>query len=284
MILGKLLETTLTACGLLDLRQPATGGSTTTVQDTALLNKKGTNFYKDRILVVSKTTNGAAPQGQFGIVSAYSAANPPTFTVPTMTQTAHSGDIYAVMKNTIALYEAIEQINIAMDMLPAVRLEDTSLTASASTLEYTLPIATKGYPIQDVLIGNSTNGWKQKRDYKIRPAVGGSTETLVFQTQPPYDTNTPANGTIRLIYLGKQTALSAFSDTISEKYADELVNAVCAFQMIEYYINKKTLHNNKGWMGRHAFLQQRYQLALQNNPVRTPPGVSPRTVVLGNMP
>jgi len=284
MIFGKLLENVYAAVGLLELRNLATGGSATTIQDTSLVNKKGTNYYKDHIFFISKTTDGASPQGKFGIITSYATGATPTFTIPTVTDAVGAGDVYAVAKDTITLYEMIGQINMAMGELPAIRHENTSLTAAQDTLEYTLPIATKGYKIQEVMIGNATDGWKPVKEWKVKNAVGGSTETLVFQYQPPYDSATAANKTIRLIYLGKPAELATYSDTINEAYPDELVVSLCAWQVLQYYINKKNLHNNKGWMGRFQMAQQRYQKAAMDNPVRVQAGVQPRTFMWSSLP
>lgn len=283
MNLGKLLEETYSNCGFVKLRGVATGGTTQTIVDSSLATRYSSNAFKRHIAFISETTDGAAPEGQYKLLNATGTYTAATWTInlpSVVTAAVGAGDIYSIMKPTIELYEMIQQINAAMGKLPAVRLEDTSLTASASTLEYTLPIATKKYPLQDVHIGNATDGWKRFKNYEVRPASEGSTETLVFLSQPPYDADTSTNQTIKLTYLGKQTSLNSYDDSISEKYADELVYAVCAYTALNYHITKKNLLTNKRWVAKLGVFQQRYYEALRDNPVRVPPSVQPRTVNL----
>ena len=284
MNLGKLLEETYMAMGFLRLRSVATGGSATSIVDTALATLYGTNAFKKHIFFISQTTDGASPQGKFGVLpAAHYVAATQTFTIPTVTDAVGAGDIYSIMRPNLELYEMISKINLAMSKLPAVRLPNTSLTAAANTLEYTLPVATKGYEIQEVWIGNATDGWQKMTNWKISPAAPGSTETLVFNTQPDYDGTTAANCTIKLIYLGKQTALSAYSDTISEKYPDELVYSACFLTALEYYMTKKGLMVNRRWAPILQGARERYNLAKMDNPVRTPPAAQRRTYELGRM-
>jgi hypothetical protein len=67
MNLGKLLEEVYAACGLQVLRRVATGGSATTVEDTAIKNRKGDGFYAQganggHVMIISQTTDRAAPE------------------------------------------------------------------------------------------------------------------------------------------------------------------------------------------------------------------------------
>jgi len=284
MILGYLLEQVYSALGFVKLQSIATGGSATTIVDTSLATRFGTNAFKKHLFFISKTTDGAAPQGQFGILpTAHYVASTWTFTIPTVTAAVGAGDIYTIMKPTIELYEMLSQINIGMALLPPVRLSDTSLTGTVNTLEYTLPVATKGYPIQEIWIGNATDGYKQNTDYRVRPATGGSTETLVFGSQPGYDSTTASNETINIIYLGKQTTLSTYSDTISEKYPDELVISACVYTALRYYMIKKGLMINRRWTPILQEYEKRYNRATVEHPVRTLPASQPKTINFGRM-
>jgi len=273
MNVGKLLEEMYRSLGLMKLQSVATGGSTTTIVDTSLATKYGTNAFRKHLAFISRTTDGAAPQGQFGLLPAsHYVASTQTFTIPEVTAAVGAGDIYTIVpQSQISLYEMIAELNIAMGMLPSVRLLDTSLTVADNTKEYTLPVATKGYPIQEIRVGNTTDGYNIRADYHIRPASAGSTETLEFKEQPG-DTD----DTIEITYLGKQTSLTTYSDSISEKYPDELVYSACAYRAIQYYLNKKGLHRNRRWSSIAADLEKRYNRAVYENPVREEPASIPR--------
>ena len=272
MILGKIIEKVGEALGLTKFTSIATGGSTTTIVDTALATRYATNGFKQHIVIITKTTDGAAPQGEFGLFpTAHWVTATKTFTIPTVSAAVEAGDLYTVIKPTIPIYELLSQINVGLGKLDAIALVDTSLTTLNETREYTLPIATKGYEIQDVKIGNSTTGYFRHTDYLIRRAVGGSTETIVFTTQPPIDLNTPANHTIEITYLAKPSVLSVYSDAVSEKYADELVISQVALSVLEYHMNKKRLYRNRNWIALLSHLQGRLGLALQESPVEVLP-------------
>jgi len=283
MNFGKLLEEVYLNCGLLALRRAATGGSATTVVDTGIINRKGDGYYAQgnnggHVLFVSQSTDRAAPEAEFGVVSSFTlSASTPTFTIPTVSAAVAAGDIYSVMKPTIPLYEMIARVNEGMRRLPPVQLSDVSLTGAANTLEYSLPVATKGYEIQEVRIGNATDGYQKKTDYRIRPAAAGSVEKLVFLTQPDDDT-------IEVTYLGKQTALSLYSDSISEKYPEELVIAVCSQAAWEMLMRKRpSWYVDKTKMGMYNDIIQRAERAKAENPVRTLPAGRTRTHELGRM-
>jgi hypothetical protein len=284
MNLGKLLEETYSALGFIRLRSLATGGSATTIIDTALAIQYPTNGFKKHIFFISQTTDGLSPQSKFGVLpAAHYVAATQTFTIPTVTDSVGAGDIYAIAKPTVDLYEMLGQINLAMAKLPAVRLSDVSLTAAKDTLEYTLPLAVKGYEIQEVWIGNATDGYQKDNNYRVRPAVGGSTEKLVLGTQPDYDPDTAADHTIDIIYLGRQTTLSVYSNTISEKYPDELVYSCCFMTALEYYMKKKGLMINRRWTPILEGAKERFNRAMAENLPRAKPASLQRTVELGRM-
>src|SRR5688572_22050535 len=117
MLFGKLLEEVYIAVGLQFQRRVATGGSTTTVVDSGYVNRKGDGHYAQgpnggHILFISQTTDDGAPVNQFGEVSAYTfSTSTPTFTIPVLSAAVGAGDIYAVMKPQVQLYEMIGRVN-----------------------------------------------------------------------------------------------------------------------------------------------------------------------------
>ena len=65
---GQILEKTYEALGFVRLRSLATGGSATTIVDTSLATRFGTNAFRNHIFFISKTTDGLTPQSKFGLL------------------------------------------------------------------------------------------------------------------------------------------------------------------------------------------------------------------------
>lgn len=291
MNLGALLEHVYRACGLQVIRRKATGGTTTTVVDTAYTNRKGDNFFAQganggHILFISETTDGAAPQGQFGEVSGFVNSGGPTFTVPTMTAVAGAGDIYAVMKPTLPLYEMIAQVNAGLRRLGNLDRVDTSLTGLTDTLAYSLPSGVNATNIKKVEIGNDDPdyGWMDARGYSVQPKAAGTGDQIIFTNQPPYDPNTAANRTIKITFHGPHPTLASYSDYVEKSVPDELAIAFCAETAWEYLMQKRPASfGDKTKLSQFASMQQRRQEAEFKFPVRSQPGNAKRRIRLGEL-
>ncbi len=278
MQLGKLLEELYVALGLQVLRRAATGGSTTTVVDTGLINRKGDGFYSQgsnggHIMFISQSTDRAAPEGQFGEISNFTlSTTTPTFTVPTMSAAAGAGDIYAVMKPSIQMYEMIGRVNAGLRRLPAMELVDLTLTGLQDTRVYNLPFAVGAYELLGIEIGNDTDGWKDAPGFSITPNAGSTQDKLVFVSQPPYNSTTAANETFKIRYLAKHPTLSIYSDYVEKSVADELALAVCAEAAYEHLMIKRPAwFNDKTRLGVLSFIQTKKADAMLANPIRIKP-------------
>lgn len=291
MQLGKLLEEVYIACGLQVLRRKATGGTTTTVVDSAYTNKRGDNYYAQganggHILFLSETTDGLAPQGQFGEISAFVNSGGPTFTVPTMTAVAGSGDIYAVMKPVIQLYEMIARINEGLRRLGEQDRSNTTLTGLADTLAYTLPAGINATNIKKIEIGSDDPDypWRDAPGFSIQPIAAGTGDQLIFTKQPPYDSTTPANCTIKITYHGPHPALSIYSDYVEKSIADELAISVCAESAWEYLMQKRPAsYGDKTKIAQYQAIQARSQQAQIMYPIRSKPGSAQRRFHFGEL-
>lgn len=293
MQLGKLLEEVYRACGLQALRRVATGGTTTTVVDSAFTNKKGDNFYAQgsnggHILFMSSTTDGLAPQGQFGEISAFVNSATPTFTVPTMTAAAGAGDIYTVVKPTLTAYEMIAAVNDGLRRLGELDCVNTTLTGLASTLAYTLPSGINVTNIKKVEIGNDSisYGWVDANLYglSVQPKAAGTGDQLLFTHQPPYDSTTAANQTIKITYHAPHPTLAVYSDYVEKSVPDELAIAFCAEAAMIFLMRKRP--SNYGDKTRLALLgdiQNRRGEAEFKYPIRSQPGTGKRRFTLGGL-
>lgn len=278
MQFGKLLEEAYLACGFQVLRRAATGGSTTTVIDTAIVNRYGENKFSQgsqggHILFIAQTTDRAAPEGQFGEVSAFSTpTTTPTFTVPTLSAAVQSGDIYAVMKPTLSLQEMVARCNEGLRRLTERERTDTSLTTAASTLSYGLPYPINAYNLQKVEIGNNTDGWQDAPGFTIVPGTGSTTDKLLFTKQPSYDSSTAANQTLKITYRAAHPVMSIYSDYVEKNIPEELAIAICAESALEYLMNKKpTSFQDKNKVALYQNAMKRVADAKQEHPVRLVP-------------
>lgn len=292
MNLGKLLEEVYVSCGLLALRRAATGGSTTTVVDSAYANRKGDGYYSQganggHILIISQTTDRAAPEGQFGEISGFTlSTTTPTFTVPTMTAAAGAGDIYSVMKPAIQLQEMIGRINEGLRRITEQERVDTTLTTLANTLAYNLPTGVRKNNILKIEIGNDAYnyGWEDAPGYEITPSSGGTADILRFHFQPDYDSSTAANKTIKITYLASHPVLSVYSDYVEKSLSDDLVIKICAEAAFEMLMRKKTSsYTEKGKVLMWAEIQQRAAMARQEHPVRNQPANRKPRINLGEL-
>lgn len=287
MQLGKLLEEVYAACGLQVIRRVATGGSTTTVVDSAFANKRGDGFFAQggnggHILFISVTTDGAAPQGQFGEVSGYVNSGGPTFTVPTMTAAAGAGDIYAVMRPVIPVYEMIGRVNEGLRRLGDTDRVDTTLTGLASTLAYSLPTGVNATNIKRIEMGSDSYGWMDAPASSYTVKSAGTADQLIFNTYPPYDPSTAANQTIKITYHGPHPALATYADYVEKSVPDELAIAICAEAAWEYLMQKKPSYfGDKTKMAQYQFIQAKSQEMQARFPIRSKPGTAERRIHLG---
>lgn len=220
--LGELLEKVYRSIHSDVVDGVATSGSNaTTIEDTTLSTKYTQNRFKDWIAFISRTTDGASPQGKYAIATAY-VASTRKVTIPTLTQTVDTGDEYALCKPDIPLYTLIKLCNDALKMLDLIWVHDTSITVAADDLTYTLPAATKGKKLRSVYQLNSDNVVCPAPNYSIDKAAGGTQNTLRFHWQP--STSYP---TLVIEYLGIHPALTAYNSYIDESIHPELATAAC---------------------------------------------------------
>lgn len=232
--LGELLEKVYRSIRSDVVDGVATSGSNaTTIEDTTLSTKYTQNRFKDWIAFISRTTDGASPQGKYSIASAY-VASTKKVTIATVTQTVDTGDEYALCKPDIPLYTLIKLCNDALKMLDLIWVHDTSLTVTADDLTYTLPAAAKGKKLRSVYQLNSDNQVCPAPNYSIDKAAGGTQNSLRFHWQP--DTTYP---TLVIEYLGLHPALTAYNSYIDESIHPELATAACVERAFDWKAYQK---------------------------------------------
>jgi len=220
----------------------ATGGSTTTIADTKLVDDLGDSNEDDVLnrgtVIIVKDAAGAAPEGEFNRISDYDDAG--TITVPSAwsaSSSVASGDTYMNISPDFPLFDMIEIVNDALVYLGRIPKVYSSLTTAANQTEYTLPVALKGIDltdieIQGILTDANDNRYVPISGWKITPALPGSTGLL---TLPQF-----ASGYIlRVGYPGLHPRVSAFSDYISEYIHPELATACVRAHALQWYNDQR---------------------------------------------
>lgn len=241
MNLGELLERTYRAIHDDLVDGVATGGSATTIADSSLAGKYQANKFKNWIAFISRTSDGLSPQNRYGIISAYTNAG--TATIATVTDTVAAGDEYSFVKGSIPLYTGIKLVNDALQGLRKIPLVNTSLTLSASTIRYTLPIALKGKRPTYIYFRNPTNFSRYPApNWEIEPAASGSAPTLVFKKQTILATGSQtvfqplAGYTIVIHYEGYHEPLTAYNSPVNETIHNNLAIAACKAEFLKWKV------------------------------------------------
>jgi hypothetical protein len=207
----------------------ATGGSTTTIVDSKLIDYLGDSNEDDIlnggtvILIKDAGGAGAAPEGEIRYIDDYTSSTG-TITFTAMTAAPASGDTYMLVSRDFPLYDMLEVVNDALAYLGQVApTPDTSLTTVVSQTEYTLPIAMQGAQILDVTYQDSGNDRNIPVDgWKLKPATAGSTGILVIP-------DIGASRTLEVTYLTTHPKVSVYSDYISKVvYPDVAVRSFVA--------------------------------------------------------
>jgi len=207
----------------------ATGGSTTTIVDSKLIEYLGDSNEDDIlnggtvILIKDAGGAGAAPEGEIRYISDYTSETG-TITFEAMTAAPAAGDTYMLVSRDFPLYDMLEVVNDALAYLGQVApTPDTSLTTVVGQTEYTLPIAMQGAQILDVTYQDSGNDRNIPVDgWKLKPATAGSTAVLVI---PDFG----ASRVLEITYLAVHPKVSVYSDYISKAiYSDVAVRSFVA--------------------------------------------------------
>jgi len=134
------IDTQLTLVhGAPEVARVATGGTTSTVVDTAAVEPE--NYWGQYWLYVAGTTDEGAPQGEESRVTASSARTNTLFLVPALSAAVEAGDSYELRRyfSAAAIHAAIDHaIEAARFSFPHLTLDETLLTVEDAT-DYTIP-------------------------------------------------------------------------------------------------------------------------------------------------
>lgn len=218
--LGDAVRDVLTELGQLS-EGVATGGSTSSVVDSGL---GGSNDdWNGGTVLISHDAAGAAPEGQFAIVTDY-AADTGTLSCATdsFTVAPAAGDVYGVCTVYYPLRQIIRSINRALMSLGDIpQVDTTTLTTAAGQTEYTASVAWKRRPPFRVDIQTNSdsddNAWNTLYDWEYVPATAGTTGKIILKGQPS------SGYYLRIWFADRHSAVNTYSDVIYEGLPPELV-------------------------------------------------------------
>lgn len=241
----------------------ATSGSSTTIGDTAIANKYTENKFKNWIAFISRTTDGAAPQGQYSKITTFVTSTGLATTTDTLTAVVGAGDDYAFCKGTIPLFTLIKLCNDGIRALGRVHISDASLTTAADTLRYTLPAAVKGIRPRRIEIRDSTNYEQfEVPNWRIEPTAGETAETLVFKSQPVESEQ------IVVYYMGVHPALTAYTSAVNGHIDERLAVLACTERALGWKVGLKGKKVDKdNWGLAKAMLTEAKQLYPIERPI-----------------
>lgn len=249
----------------------ATGGSTTTVVDTKLLDYLGDSNEDDVLnggtVIIVKDTGGLAPEGEFSRISDYDDAG--TITTSTLTAAVASGDTYMYISPDFPLFDMIEIVNDALVYLGRIPKVYSSITTAANQTEYALPVSLKGVDLHDIELQGNTLDANDSRylpiprsDWKITPADPGSTGLL---TIPQY----VSGRVLRIGYPGVHPRVSTYADYISEYIHPELATACVTAHALQWY-NSQRSGADDYWKQREDRAWNQLDIAKLAYPIKNP--------------
>ena len=220
----------------------ATGGSVTTIVDTALSKDVENNAWQNGAYFIISTTDGLTPQSLMGLITA-SGASAQSFTFATIATAVASGDRYGYTSPEYPLYQVIQACNRGLRSLGTTTDVDISLTVASQQTEYALPVALKRNRLRQVWVATNTDSnhqeWHEIRGYRVEPDGPGSTGLLIL---PNYDYPTY---TLKLIYDVAHDNLRDSTDIVSEYVDPELAKWACVHAALKWQ-NGRVGGNNEG--------------------------------------
>lgn len=250
-------------------RWTATGGSATTVVNTTWAGVEEPIFEDDDpaviygTVVVLKSTDGLAPEGQAGMITDYDSSTN-TITMETLTAVVGAGDKIGIAAPLFPYEDMIELANVALQKLGDIDIVDTSIVVVAGQTEYNLPAAINERPIrvrrQGVQVSNN-NQWENVIGWDVIPQTTGAQWKLVVP-----DTIAP-NYSLEVVYRDSHPTLTAFDSIILDTIHPEL--AVCAVIAEAYqWYNNQLGGANQYFLQRENKAIQDLEQALVKNPIR----------------
>jgi hypothetical protein len=189
----------------------ATGGSTTTLIDTVELTQADDFWNLGTVWVTYDAAGaGAAPQGEYSVISDFTASSDTVALRSTLTAAIAAGDRYAIGRPRYPLSLLTSRINEVLRQIP-IQKDDTSTVAiAADQTEYSLPADV--WDLKEVWVQSSddTNDTQPERiyDWTVKKSATGTANVLMLGRQFTADT------LLHLKYLTDHQTLRAATDKL----------------------------------------------------------------------
>jgi hypothetical protein len=189
----------------------ATGGSTTTLIDTVELTQADDFWNLGTVWVTYDAAGaGAAPQGEYSVVSDFTASSDTATLRSTLTAAIAAGDRYAIGRPRYPLSLLTSKINEVLRQIPIQKDDITTVTIAADQTEYSLPADV--WDLKEVWVQSSddTNDTQPERiyDWTVKKSATGTANVLMLGRQ--FDTDT----LLHLKYLTDHQVLRASTDKL----------------------------------------------------------------------
>jgi hypothetical protein len=208
----------------------ATGGSTSTLVDTAGLVGLDNDLFNLGTLWIPKTTDSLAPQGQFKQITDFVASTKTVTIASVMTATIGSGDTYAINKKRYPLSKIIQKINQVLATAGKVPVEDITTTTVLDQREYTLPAAAS-LDLRQVWLETDPNRdlWMPLYNWEMVYTAGGTADKVLIHH------NFIDSDVLKFIYVSPHAQLRAYGDVLNEViHPDRIIFKAAADLMTEF--------------------------------------------------
>jgi hypothetical protein len=209
----------------------ATGGSSTTIEDTLLEDKYEDESLNGGTIFVVRTESGLPPQGEFSQITNYSDADT-LITFNELTDSIVAGDTVMIVTPEYPLPILIEEANDALRDCGEVSNVDILTTTVADITEYSLPPTCKN--LIDVYYQAETdednnNMWDRIDGWRIIPSEGNVPATIVFKSA------FEAGHLLMFVYNGFHPVVSVYNSPISEAIPRPVVVLMLADKIMQWY-------------------------------------------------
>jgi hypothetical protein len=189
----------------------ATGGSTTTLVDTVELTQADDFWNLGTVWVTYDAGGaGAAPQGEYSVISDFTASSDTATLRSTLTAAIAAGDRYAIGRPRYPLSLLTSRINEVLRQIPIQKDDITTVTIAAEQTEYSLPADV--WDLKEVWVQSSddTNDTQPERiyDWTVKKSATGTANVLMLGRQFTADT------LLHLKYLTDHQVLRASTDKL----------------------------------------------------------------------
>jgi hypothetical protein len=205
----------------------ATGGSTTSLIDTVELTQADDFWNKGTVWVLYDAAGaGAAPQGEFSVISAFTASSDTATLRSTLTAAIATGDKYAIARPRYPLSLLTSKINEVLRQIPIQKDDISTVTIAADQTEYSLPSDVWDLKQVWAHTDDDTNATQpvQIFDWSVKKSATGTANVLMLERQFDADT------LLTLKYLASHQTLRAATDKLDDTiHPDRVIyNAVVA--------------------------------------------------------